>query len=184
MDSDIESVLISEEQLSNRIAELATEINKAYEGSERGLVIVAVLSGSMIFLADLIRRLPIKLEIGLVSVSSYRGRTIHSLGAELEALSVPELRNRDVLIVDDILDSGRTLRLVQGRITEEEPHAVRTAVLLRKPDKAPSDVQVDFIGFDVEDQFVVGYGLDFDGHYRNLPYIGTLRPHLLPSRSD
>lgn len=178
MEADIAQVLISEEKIQQRNEQMAQEILAFYEGSENGLVIVAVLSGSTIFLADLIRLLPIKLEIGFVSVSSYPGRTTESIGATLNALSVPELRGRDVLIVDDILDSGNTLRLVQGRIREERPHAVQTAVLLRKPDKAPSDVVAEFIGFDIDDEFVVGYGLDFDGHYRNLPFIGTLRPSL------
>lgn len=179
MQGDIDKILISEERIQARNHEMAKDILASYEGSQNGLVIVAVLSGSTIFLADLIRLLPIKLEIGFVSVSSYPGRTTESIGAKLNALSVPQLRGRDVLIVDDILDSGNTLRLVQGRIKEEKPHAVQTAVLLRKPAKAPSDVVAEFIGFDIEDEFVVGYGLDFDGLYRNLPYIGTLQPSLL-----
>lgn len=116
------------------------------------------------------------LRIGLVTVSSYPGSSTRSAGAKLLTSSYPELQNRDVLLVDDILDTGGTLRLVQRDIRAAAPRSMRTAVLLRKMGKAPPDVTVDFVGFDIEDVFVVGYGLDYDGLYRNLPHIAEWRP--------
>ena len=175
VDQDIGKVLISERALKNRVAALAEEIAEAYPASEGGIMLVTVLAGSIIFLADLIRQLPMKLRIGLVTVTSYPGPTTVSRGPSLESASLPQVRDRDVLIVDDILDTGRTLRLVQAEVRRAKPRSLETVVLLRKPAKAPADVTVDFVGFDVEDVFVIGYGLDYDGLYRNLPYIAVLR---------
>lgn len=176
MDGDIERILISEKTLERRLATLADEISKAFPRPGDGIMIVTVLSGSIIFLADLIRRLPMKMRIGMVSVSSYRGRTTVPREIVLDTASLPELHGRDVLIVDDILDTGGTLRVVQGEVSRAGARSVKTVVLLRKPDKAPADVIVDFVGFDIEDVFVVGYGLDYNEFYRNLPYVGVLSP--------
>ncbi len=176
MEDDIARVLISEEALETRVAGLADEIAAAYADRDGGITIVTVLAGSLIFLADLIRRLPMRMKIGLVSVSSYAGATTTSRGAVLSSTSLPEIADRNVLIVDDILDTGGTLRLVQSELLKASPRSVKTTVLLRKPNKAPADVTADFIGFDIEDAFVVGYGLDFDGFYRNLPYVAILTP--------
>jgi hypoxanthine phosphoribosyltransferase len=176
MDSDLERVVISEQSLAARVGEMAREIAACYPDAERGVTIVAVLSGSIIFLSDLIRCLPMKLRMDVVSVSSYAGATTVSKEARLIADRDLDVAGRDVLIVDDILDTGKTLRLVQGEVARRGANSVRTAVLLRKPSKAPVDVAADFVGFDIEDRFVVGYGLDYDGHYRNLRYIGLLKP--------
>lgn len=175
MEAAIERILISPESLKTRVSALAGEIVDAFGEAPDGVTIVAILSGSIIFLADLIRELPMRMRIALVPVSSYPGRTTRSRGAKLESAALPDLAGRDVLLVDDILDTGGTLRLVQREVAAAGPRSVRTAVLLRKRDKASPDVSVDFVGFDIEDVFVVGYGLDFDGLHRNLPYVGVLR---------
>ncbi len=178
MHSEIQKVVITERAIKERVVELAAEIAEVYGRCEDGVTIVTVLAGSLIFLSDLIRLLPIKMRVGLMAVSSYAGQTTTSRGAKLELTSLPDLRNRNVLIVDDIVETGRTLRIVQEEVRRLGPRSVQTVVLLRKTSRAPADVPVDFIGFDIEDVFVVGYGLDYDGLYRNLPYIGVLRSEL------
>ncbi|MBN1492278.1 MAG: hypoxanthine phosphoribosyltransferase [Phycisphaerae bacterium] len=181
MDDDIERILIPRERIARRVAELADEIGRTYSDSAAALTVVAILSGSVIFLADLMRQLPIRMKIGLITVSSYAGATTTSRGASILGELRVDVRGRHVLVVDDILDTGRTLRLVTAELRQREPVSVRTCVLLRKPAKVPPDVKADFVGFDVEDAFVVGYGLDYDDHYRNYPDIGILRPELYAS---
>jgi len=178
MREDVDRIVIREHELAERVTAMAREIAAGYPDSAEGITIVTVLAGSLVFLSDLIRRLPLKMRIGLITVSSYAGRTTLSNGAALASSFLPDLRNRHVLIVDDILETGGTLRLVQSQIRAAGPRSVKTAVLLRKTAKAPTDLPVEFIGFDIEDLFVVGYGLDYDGLYRNLPYIAVLRPEL------
>ena len=139
-----------------------------------------VLSGSIIFLADLIRELPLKMKIALVQLSAYPGRAVQAREPQTVIAFSGEVEGRHVLVVDDILDTGRTLRRVQEMIRKRRPASLRTAVLLRKPSKASPDVRADFVGFDIEDEFVVGYGLDFGDHYRNFPHVGVLRSELMP----
>jgi len=137
---------------------------------------VPILSGSIIFLADLIRHLPMKMKLSLITVSSYAGATTASDQPGLVMDLTTDVSGRHVLLIDDILDTGKTLRFVRDRLLSHSPASIRTAVLLRKPDKAPTDVSADFVGFEIADEFVVGYGLDYDGHYRNFPHIAVLRP--------
>ncbi len=175
MDADLERILITRETIAHRVRELAEDIAVTYRDRSRELVIVPILSGSLIFLADLIRCLPFKMRIGLMTTSSYPGATAESQGAKLiQPLSV-DVRGQDVLVVDDILDTGSTLRLVGEHLRAHEPASVRNCVLLRKPSKAPADLRVDFLGFDIEDVFVVGFGLDYNNLYRNWPDIWVLR---------
>lgn len=185
MQDDIDRVIISEAALAARVARLAQEIAVHYQNNAEPMVIVTILSGALVFVADLIRRLPIRMRLGLIGVSSYPGSTRESRGARIKAHLDPDvaLRGQHVLIVDDILDSGNTLRLVQQMISAGQPKSLRTAVLLRKPNKAPADVSVDYVGFDIADEFVVGYGLDYDGQYRNLPHIAVLKPEHYASGS-
>lgn len=178
MENDLLRILIERERIQQRVRELADAIGTTYGDDSNGLVIVPVLSGSIIFLADLIRCLPFKMKIGLMTISSYRGATTSAGKARvIQDLSV-DIANRHVLIVDDILDTGNTLRLVISQLKERNPASLRMCVLLRKPSKAPKDIEADFVGFDIEDVFVVGYGLDYNDHYRNWPDIGVLRPEL------
>jgi hypoxanthine phosphoribosyltransferase len=178
MERDIERILITKADLEARVHQMAEEIVASYPASQEKITIVTILSGAVIFLADLIRHMPIKMEIGLITVSSYSGATTQSRGAKLMKDLRVDVRDRDVLIVDDIFDTGGTLRLVQGRLAERHPRSLKTAVLLRKPTKNPPDVTVDFVGFDVDDKFVVGYGLDYNDHYRNFPHIAVLKPEV------
>jgi hypoxanthine phosphoribosyltransferase len=177
MEADFERILFPRERIAQRVRELAGEIAETYESDagEGGLTLVTILSGSLIFLADLIRELPLRMKIGLITVSSYRGATTESRGARLlQDLNV-EVAGRNVLLIDDILDTGGTLRLVRKRLLEVGPRSLRTCVLLRKVSKAPADLPADFVGFDIDDVFVVGYGLDYNDLYRNCPDIAVLR---------
>jgi len=180
--TDLDRILIPRDAIARRVTELAREIAAFYEEWEKeGVTVVTVLSGSLIFLADLIRQMPFRMKIGLVAVSSYRGATTRSADVRLDAELNVDVSGRHVLLVDDILDTGRTLRMVREHLIQRGARSVRTCVLLRKPTKAPPDVPADFVGFDIEDQFVVGYGLDYNDLYRNLPDIGVLRQHLYTS---
>jgi len=178
MQRDLARILIPRDRIRERVHELAREISAVYGDDSQGLIIVPVLAGSIIFLADLIRYLPFKMKIGLMTISRYRGATTTGGEARLVQDINVDIRQRHVLVVDDILDTGSTLRVVIDQLKQREPASLRTCVLLRKPAKAPKDFPVEFIGFDIEDAFVVGYGLDYNDHYRNWPDIGVLRPEL------
>ena len=178
MQADIDRILIERDEIAARVKALADDIGRTYADAEQGLTILCVLSGSIIFAADLIRHLPMKMKIGLVAVSSYPGKATRSQGAKLLAPLEVDVTGQHVLLVDDILDSGQTLRAVQRELARQHPASLRTCVLLRKPARAPADLAVDLVGFDIEDVFVVGYGLDYGGHYRNYPHIAVLKPHL------
>lgn len=178
MEQDIDRILIPRDRIQSRVRTLAEEIDTTYRASGQDLVIVPILAGSIIFLADLIRYLPIKMRIGLMAMSRYRGAV--TTGGEARVIQdlTVDISGRHVLIVDDILDSGGTLRFVQHRLAPMGPASLRTCVLLRKTARAPKDLLIDFVGFDIEDVFVVGYGLDYNGHYRNWPDIAVLRAEL------
>ncbi len=179
MQGDVERILIPRTRIAQRVSEMAGEISRVYAAdSGAGLTLVTILSGSLIFLADLIRCLPLRMKIGLIMVSSYRGATTSPGVPRVLQPGSLDVTGRHVLLIDDILDTGGTLRLVRGQLEEHQPRSIRTCVLLRKPSKAPQDVSADFIGFDIEDVFVVGYGLDYNDHYRNLPDIAVLRPEI------
>lgn len=175
---DIDRVAVSRQQIAARIRRLAGEI--AYTYADGDLSILAVLTGSMIFLADLMRQLPLKMRLELASVSSYAGTATRAGKLQVIRQVPKSLAGKHVLIVDDILDSGQTLtRLLKDvRALRPEPLSVRVCVLLRKdrPDVV-SRLRADFVGFDVQDVFLVGYGLDYDNLYRNLPDICVLKEH-------
>jgi hypoxanthine phosphoribosyltransferase len=136
---------------------------------------VPVLTGAIIFVADLMRQLPHKMRLSVVTVSSYRGRTSADESAMLVGELPEDIRARHALIVDDILDSGRTIRLLRQRMLDAGAASVRTCVLLRKQNPAAMGTPCEYVGFDIPDAFVVGYGLDYDNYYRNLPDVGTLK---------
>lgn len=177
---EIEHVLIDEARIAARVREMgaaiAADIQADVERSGRDeIILVPILTGSIVFVADLIRQMPLKLRLGVVAVSSYPGKSMQSKGAAIRGELPPDLAGKHVLIVDDILDSGRTLGLVRRLVTEQRPASVRIAVLLRKLVAREEDVAVEYSGFDIPDAFVVGYGLDFDGYYRNYPQIAVLK---------
>lgn len=180
VEHDIARILLTRDQLAARVRALAGDIATAYADTQGGLTLVPILSGAIIFLADLIRELPLKMKLALVQISTYPGSATRPQTPRTVLELNGDVRGRHVLIIDDILDSGRTLRQVRTILEERGAASVRAAVLLRKPGKAPADVSVDFVGFDIDDEFVVGYGLDYDDHYRNFPHVGVLHPELLP----
>ncbi len=169
---DVGEVIVPGERIMQRLDELAAEIAAAYPGGE--LTLLAVMNGALFFLADLARRLPMRVELTTVRVRSYRGREVRPGGAEIVGELCDDLSGREVLIVDDILDTGSTLDLVAEAVTSQRPASCRVCVLLRKgrPDARPA--RADFVGFDIPDRFVVGYGLDLDGWGRNLTDIVAL----------
>lgn len=178
---EIDRILIDRTRIASRVAELGTQIASDAEldrGADR-LVVVPVLTGALVFAADLVRSMPMRLRLELIQASSYPGTATKSQGVTLGGGPTDELKDAHVLIVDDIFDSGRTLAAVKRLVQATGPASVRTAVLLRKeveraPDLPPQS-EPDYVGFDVPDAFVVGYGLDYDGWYRNLPNIAVLR---------
>jgi hypoxanthine phosphoribosyltransferase len=172
---DLERVLITENQIARRIRAMSRDIQRDFAGRE--LVVVSLLNGTVMFLADLIRQLSLPLRLDFIGVSSY-GAATHSG----ELVFTKELRlgvrGRDVLLVDDILDTGKTLSRVLAKLQALQPRRLRTCVLLNKTARRLEKIQADYVGFEIPDFFVVGYGLDFAERYRNLPFVGVLRPHV------
>jgi hypoxanthine phosphoribosyltransferase len=177
MHGDIERVLIPQQEIARRVRELAAQItsDQASAAKDGGITIVPILTGAMIFCGDLMRQIPIAMKIGLMGVSSYPGRSVRSQGAELLASQLGDIRGRHVLVVDDVLDSGGTLGIVIPVLKKLEAASVKTCVLLRKDRPAAKAMHVDYLGFEIPDVFVVGYGLDYNDYYRNLPDVVTLR---------
>ncbi len=174
---DVERILFHEQTILSRLDELAAQISEEYRGQE--LTIIAVLNGSLIFAADLLRRIPLPLKLDCISVSSYHGGTESSGTVTFDQLSIPEIDGRHVLIVDDILDSGRTLHAICGKLrAEASPLSVKICVLLRKVKERAEEMDADYVGFEIGDEFVIGYGLDYDERYRNLPFVGVLRSEI------
>ena len=179
MQGDIDKILIDRTRIAARIREMAADISRDFDDLSRDgeIVLVPILTGSIIFIADLMREFPHKIRISVVAVNSYPGKATTSKGAAIaEALpNSTELEGKHVLIVDDILDSGSTIRLVRSEIERRRPRSVRACVLLRKAIPSAMDTPCEYVGFDIPDEFVVGYGLDYDNFYRNLPDVGTLK---------
>ena len=165
-------VLITAEQIDRRLTELAGEIVPHYRGQP--LTIVGVLTGSLMFLADLVRRLDLPLRIGFIQASSYRGAATTAGALHVSNEIIADVRGRHVLLLDDILDTGQTLRHLTRHLLEQGAASVRVAVLLRKVGRQVHAVEVDFVGFDIPDEFVVGYGLDFNDEHRQLPHVAVL----------
>lgn len=184
---DIERVLIPADRIAQRVRELAGQITRDHtepaSPSESQLTIVPVLTGAMIFCADLIREMPVRMKIGLLSVSSYPGTSTTSRGPKLGENSLGEIRGRRVLLVDDILDSGNTIKFILAMLRDSGAATIKTCVLLRKDRPSAREVQADYVGFDIPDEFVVGYGLDYDNYYRNLPDIVTLKREIIDRAS-
>ncbi len=175
MHEDIKTVLVTEQQLKEKVAELGAQISRDYEG--KNLLLVSILKGAVVFMADLMRAVSIPCSIDFMVVSSYGGTNTTSTGLvkivkDLDA----DLSGRDVLIVEDILDTGVTLSNLVPMLKLRNPNSVRICAILDKPTRRKADIQPDYEGFQVPDEFVVGYGLDYNEKYRNLPYVGVLKP--------
>ena len=175
---DIAEVLLTEEQIQDRVGELGNEISRDYEG--KSLLLVGVLKGSAVFLADLIRAIQLPLDYDFVAVSSYGADTRTSGVVRLLKDLDASIENRHVLIVEDIVDTGWTLRLsyLSENMRARRAASVKVCTLLDKPSRRVVDIGIDYCGFVIEDRFVVGYGLDHKGLYRNLPYVGVLKPEI------
>ena len=175
---EVDRILIVESQIQKRVQTLAQEIARDYRGCD--LVLVACLNGTVMFLADLIRHLKLPLRLDFIGVSSYGSGTQSGELVFTKELRL-DVKGRDVLLVDDILDTGRTIKRVSATVRALKPKSLKVCVFLNKEERRVEDVHADYIGFDIPDYFVVGYGLDFAERYRNLPFVGVLKEEIYSS---
>ena len=176
MHEDCESVLIGQEELAEICQSLAEQIDRDYADSDRELVFVTVLKGSIMFAADLIRRVNHPSVLEFMKVSSYGAET-HSSGFIQVHLDLKrDIQDADVIVIEDIVDSGKTLEKLMGLLAERGAHSVRCCTLLNKPERRVVDFEADYVGKNIPNAFVIGYGLDYDEKYRHLPYVGILKP--------
>ncbi|BBY75097.1 hypoxanthine phosphoribosyltransferase [Mycolicibacterium parafortuitum] len=175
---DIKSVLLSEDQIKAKTAELAAQIADDYRDRESGqdLLLITVLKGAVMFVTDLARAIPLPTQLEFMAVSSYGSSTSSSGVVRILKDLDRDISGRDVLIVEDIIDSGLTLSWLLRNLATRGPRSLKVCTLLRKPEAVRADLDVEYIGFDIPNEFVVGYGLDYAERYRDLPYIGTLEP--------
>ena len=177
MHQDIDHILVSEEELKAKVAELGAQISVDYEGKD--LLLVSILKGAVVFMADLMRAVTIPCGIDFMVVSSYGGANTSSTGLVKIIKDLDQdLSGKDVLIVEDILDTGITLSHLMPMLQMRKPNSLRLCTILSKPSRRKADIEPDYCGFEVPDEFVVGYGLDYDEKYRNLPYVGVLKPEI------
>lgn len=177
MNRDIDHILVSEQQLRDKVAELGAAISRDYAG--RDLLLVSILKGAVVFMADLMRAVTIPCGIDFMVVSSYGGANTTTTGLVKIIKDLDQdLTGKDVLIVEDILDTGVTLSHLVPMLQLRNPNSVKICAILSKPSRRQADIEPDYKGFDVPDEFVVGYGLDYDEKYRNLPYVGVLKPQV------
>ena len=173
MEQDIKKVLISEEEIREKVAEIGARISEDYAG--KNLLMVGILKGSVVFMADLMRAVTAHARIDFMSVSSYGSGTKSSGVVKIVKDLDNNVEGYDLLLVEDILDSGLTLSYLRELLRDRHPNSIKTVTLLNKPARRTADIQPDYCCFEVPDEFVVGYGLDFDERYRNLPYVGVLK---------
>ncbi|MBO0773570.1 MAG: hypoxanthine phosphoribosyltransferase [Actinobacteria bacterium] len=178
--ADLKETLISAEQLQARVAELAAEIDADYAGRE--LLLVGVLKGAVMVMADLARAMHLPVHMDWMAISSYGSGTRSSGVVRILKDLDTDISGRHVLVVEDIVDSGLTLSWLMGNLRSREPASLRVCAMLRKPGAARMEVEVAYTGFDIGDEFVVGYGLDYAERYRNLPFVGTLAPHVYEAK--
>lgn len=176
MNKDIEKILVTEEELARVTKKLGEQITRDYSGKK--LLIVGVLKGSIYFLTDLSRHIDLPCHIDFVQASSYGSGTVSSGEIEIIKDISEDLSGFDVLLVEDILDTGRTLKHIHDMLSKRNPESIAVVTLLDKPSRREVDIYADYIGIDVPNAFVVGYGLDYDQYYRNLPYIGILKEEI------
>jgi hypoxanthine phosphoribosyltransferase len=173
LDDDVAEILITEEQIQAKTRELGRQISRRYEGQD--LLLICVLKGAVAFLADLMREITIPHEIDFMAISSYGASTESSGVVRILKDLDTNIEGRNVLIVEDIIDTGRTLNYITRNLKTRHPKSVRVCTLLDKPSRREIDVELDYVGFEIPNKFVIGYGLDFAEIYRSLPYIGVLK---------
>lgn len=176
MHKDIERVLLSEEELDGIITRLAKQLDRDYAGSDKRLVLVCILKGSVVFMGELMKKITVPVEIDFMRVSSYGGntKTTGNINIVLDLMR-KDMDQCDILVVEDIIDSGRTLSHLVQYLTMKGAKSVRTCTLLDKPSRREVDFRVDYVGQEIPDEFVVGYGLDYNEKYRALPFVGVLK---------
>ena len=173
--NDVKNVLVTEEELKSKVSELGKRITEDYSGAS-SLLIIGVLKGSYIFFADLVRQIKIPCEIDFMAVSSYQDASISSGEVKIKMDIGANVAKKNVLFVEDIIDTGFTMSKIKEMFHERGANSVKLCALLSKPDRRKVDIDIDYKGFDIPDEFVIGYGLDFAEKYRNLPFIGVLDP--------
>jgi hypoxanthine phosphoribosyltransferase len=179
MEDDLERVLFDQTTIVRRLDEIAAQISADYR--DRELTVIAILNGSLMFMADLLRRISLPLRLDCLSVASYHGGLQTSGEVIFRQIALPDVAERHVLLLDDILDSGTTINAIREKLQTASPKSIRVCVLLRKLKERKQPADADYIGFDIADEFVVGYGLDYCERYRNLPCIGVLKKELVAS---
>jgi len=179
MHKDLAKIIFSEEEIKSRVQEMAAQITAYYQAQNASqLVVVGILRGAVLFMSDLIRLLPISLTIDFMSISSYGGATASSGTVHILNDISYAIAGQHVLVVEDIIDTGLTLKSLLDVLWARKPQSLHMCTLLNKPSRRKVEVTVDFCGFEIPDEFVVGYGLDYAGQYRQLPYIGVLKPEI------
>lgn len=175
-EKDIQQILFTEDQLQQRVAEIGQAITRDYQGKE--VVLISVLRGSFVFMADLCRRIQLPCTVDFISVSSYGNGTSSSGQVQITKDLSGSIEGKHIIVVEDILDSGNTLSYLLDLLRQRKPASIGLCTLLDKPERRVKPVTVDYSGFTIPDAFIVGYGLDYAEHYRNLPYIGILKPEI------
>jgi hypoxanthine phosphoribosyltransferase len=173
MHENVEKIMITEAQIATRIEELAAQLDRLYEG--RKPLVVCILKGSVMFFADLLRKMKTSVEMDFMAVSSYGNGTVSSRELTIKKDLTMDICNRDVLLVEDIIDSGNTLYQLKKLLNARQPASLNIITLLDKPQRREVPIEPEYTGFVIEDEFVVGYGLDYAEEYRNLPYVGVLK---------
>lgn len=183
LEKDIAKVLVTREQLQGRIGELGKAISRDYAGED--LMLVCVLKGGVVFLSDLVREIHIPHAIDFMAISSYGGSRTESSGVVRILMDLnTSIERRNVLIVEDIIDTGRTLAYITENLRTRNPASLKICTLLNKPSRREVNVSLDYVGFDIPNEFVVGYGLDYNEFYRNLPFVGVLKPEMYTGEHD
>jgi hypoxanthine phosphoribosyltransferase len=178
MNTDLEKIILSADEINTRVQEIAAEINQNYAGSVREVILITLLDGAIVFTADLIRHLSVPIRLDCIRVSSYGNSTNPETAPRILGSLKSDVKDKHVLLVDDILDTGNTMKKVVDEVSAQKPASLRTCVFLDKPERRQNNFQADWSGFNIPDEFVVGYGLDYAGRYRELPYLGTLKPEI------
>jgi hypoxanthine phosphoribosyltransferase len=176
MEEDVEEVLLTSEAIQEKTIELARQITSDYQGKD--LLLTCILKGGLVFLADLMRQIHLPLEIDFMAVSSYGDRTESSGVVRILMDLETNIEGRNVLIVEDIIDTGRTLNYILQNLQTRRPASIKICCLLNKPARRILDIPLDYVGFEIPDKFVIGYGLDYGEIYRSLPFVGVLKPEL------